>query len=348
MADEDDEAGAPEAVLGRLTGPELLEAVEVLLLGGAPALTRVEVAERAGVPIDVAEQLWHCSASRAPDDDEVVFTEADLQALKQTMRLIDAGILDEDSQAAMVRTWGRSFARLAEWQTALLASLAVAADDPEAKLEELAGDVVPPRVTRCRATSGAGTWPARRAGCCCGRPTRSRRCRRSGSWTSSATPRQSRSLSDPDLVALVEHFEEVAARTVTDHGGRLIKTIGDEVLYVADTPADGRAHRPDPGRARRRGRRGLPARAGGVAHGPVVSRLGDVFGPTVNIASRLTSLSRPGKVLVDKGMRDALAELDPDESEFRLSRVRRTSVKGYSRIEPFRLKSPRKHPARTP
>jgi hypothetical protein len=47
-------------------------------------------------------------------------------------------------------------------------------------------------------------------------------------------------------------------------------------------------------------------------------------------------------VLVDKGMRDALAELDPDESEFRLSRIRRTSVKGYSRLEPFRLKSPQK------
>ena len=131
MADEHDEAGAPEAVLGRLTGPELLEAVEVLLLGGAPALTRVEVAERAEVPIDVAERLWHSLGFPRADDDEVVFTEADLRALKQTMRLIDAGILDEDSQAAMVRTWGRSFARLAEWQTSLLAGLAVAADDPE-------------------------------------------------------------------------------------------------------------------------------------------------------------------------------------------------------------------------
>ena len=130
MADEDDDAGAPEAVLGRLTGPELLEGIEVLLLGGAPALTRVEVAERAEVPIDVAERLWHSLGFPRADDDEVVFTEADLRALEQTMRLIDAGILDEDSQAAMVRTWGRSFARLAEWQTSLLASLAVAADDP--------------------------------------------------------------------------------------------------------------------------------------------------------------------------------------------------------------------------
>ena len=133
---------------------------------------------------------------------------------------------------------------------------------------------------------------------------------------------QSRNLSDSDLVALVEHFEEVAASTVTDHGGRMIKTIGDEVLYVADRPTA----RASPGRWSTGPGTTRPSRSCVRAWptGPVVSRLGDVFGPTVNIASRLTSLSRPGKVLVDKGMRDALAELDPDESEFRLSRVRRT------------------------
>ena len=152
---------------------------------------------------------------------------------------------------------------------------------------------------------------------------------------------QSKNLSDSDLVTLVEHCEEVAASTVTDHAGRLIKTIGDEVLYVADSPADGaRIARALVDRAS--DDNAFPGVRAGVAHGPVVSRLGDVFGPTVNIGLPADVAVRPGKVLVDKGMRDALAELDPDESEFRLSRVRRTSVKGYSRIEPFRLKAPRK------
>ena len=36
----------------------------------------------------------------------------------------------------------------------------------------------------------------------------------------------------------------------------------------------------------------------GLAYGEVVSRLGDVYGPTVNIASRLTSVARPGAVLI--------------------------------------------------
>jgi len=340
LADEHDEAGAPEAVLGRLTGPEILEGIEVQLLGSAPSLTRVEVAERAEVPIDVAERLWHSLGFPRPDDHEVVFAEADVRALKDTMRLIDAGILGEDSQAAMVRTWGRSFARLAEWQTSLLANLAVAADDPEARLEELAGDVIPlvdalqSYIWRRHLVSASSRMLLRPA-------DQESEVQAVGFVDIVGYTAQSKNLSDSDLVALVERFEEVAAGTVTDHAGRLIKTIGDEVLYVADSPADGaRIARALVDRAR--DDTTFPGVRAGVAYGAVVSRLGDVFGPTVNIASRLTSLSRPGKVLVDKGMRDALAELDPDESEFRLSRIRRTSVKGYSRLEPFRLKSPQK------
>lgn len=346
MADEVDDAGdagdagQPAAVLGRLTGPELLEVIEVSLLGGAPALTRTEVAGRAGVPIDAAERLWHSLGFPRPDDDEVVFTDADLQALRQAMRLIEAGILDEDSQAAMVRTWGRSFARLAEWQTTLLANLAAEADDPEARLEELAGDVIPlvdslqSYIWRRHLVSASSRMLLRPA-------DREAAVQAVGFVDIVGYTTRSKNLSDTELVALVEHFEEVATSTVTDHGGRLIKTIGDEVLFVADSAADGaRIARALVDRSSEDEK--FPGVRAGVARGPVVSRLGDVFGPTVNIASRLTSLSRPGKVLVDKGMQEALTEVDPDESEFRLSRVRRTSVKGYSRLEPFRLKPPRR------
>ncbi len=68
----------------------------------------------------------------------------------------------------------------------------------------------------------------------------------------------------------------------------------------------------------------------------MLSRLGDVFGPTVNIAARLTSVARPGKVLVDK----ELAEELHDDEAFDLRRMRRTAVKGYRRLEPWRLRRP--------
>jgi adenylate cyclase len=82
-----------------------------------------------------------------------------------------------------------------------------------------------------------------------------------------------------------------------------------------------------------------------VAYGEVVSRLGDVFGPTVNIASRLTSVARPGAVLVDRGAHDALtgdtedADQDTREHEgFVFRRLRRTSVKGYSKLQSWVLR----------
>jgi adenylate cyclase len=109
------------------------------------------------------------------------------------------------------------------------------------------------------------------------------------------------------------------------------------VLFVADTALEGARIARDLVE-RHSSDKQFPEVRAGVAYGPVVSRLGDVFGPTVNVASRLTSLSRPGAVLADKGMHEALTEADDDEEEFRLRRVRRASVKGYHRLEPWRLK----------
>jgi adenylate cyclase len=332
---EDDEGELALGALRALNAPELLETIEVLLLGGPPVFTRTEVAERCEVPLEVAERLWHSLGFPHSADDAVVFTEADAEALEQTMRLIRAGILDEDSQAAMVRTWGRSFARLAEWQTTLLASIAVAADDPEERMEELAVDVIPlvdalqSYIWRRHLYSASSRLLTR--------PSDTEELQAVGFVDIVGYTTQSKNLGDVELVRLVEHFEEVATSTVTDHGGQLIKTIGDEVLFVADGALEaGRIATELVGRHSADEK--FPEVRAGVAYGPVVSRLGDVFGPTVNVASRLTSLARPGAVLADKGMHDALAEADGDETEFRLKRVRRASVKGYHRLEPWRLK----------
>jgi adenylate cyclase len=132
---------------------------------------------------------------------------------------------------------------------------------------------------------------------------------------------------------------------VVDHGGRVIKNIGDEVLFVADDvrgaaeaalTMTARGADPDDD---------FPEVRAGLAYGEVVSRLGDVFGPTVNLASRLTSVARPGSVLIDRGAHDGLTgapeESDDDEREhagFSFRRMRRTSVKGYSRLQAWVLR----------
>jgi adenylate cyclase len=78
----------------------------------------------------------------------------------------------------------------------------------------------------------------------------------------------------------------------------------------------------------------LPQLRIGLALGPVVSRLGDVFGQTVNIASRLTSLARTGSVLVDLGMSEALE----NDDRYALKPLRPASVRGYHHLRSWRLR----------
>jgi len=353
-----------------------IDEVERALLGSKRVFTRKEVAEKAGVPIEVAEELWQQLGFPRTDDDDVAFTKEDLKALQRTNDLISLGILTPESQAAMVRTWGRSFARLAEWQVNLLAEIAIDAENPEQRLAELM-DTVLPRVEKLQSY----VWRRHLEGAA------SRRLAQvadEGPGTTSTMAvgfvdivgytSQSKTMSDSDLVHWVEYFENEMTRTVVDLGGRVIKTIGDEVLFVVDDPVAAaeialivteRGEDDDDE---------FPRVRAGVAYGEVVSRLGDVYGPTVNIAARLTSVARPGTVLVDRGAHEVLsgpiaedsvdtvempesgdspplskildraaeelAQISPytQAGDYRLRRLPRKSVKGYSRLEPWLLR----------
>ena len=353
-----------------------IEEIERALLGAKRVFNRKEVADKAGVPIDVAEELWQQLGFPHASDDDVAFTKEDLKALQRTQELISLGILTPESQAALVRTWGRSFARLAEWQVSLLAELAIEDEDPQGRLTELM-DVVLPRVEKLQAyiwrrhlESAASRLLSQVAD---GGP---------GTTSTMAVgfvdivgyTGQSKTLSDADLVEWVEYFENEMTRTVVDLGGRVIKTIGDEVLFVADDPVAAAevalivTERGEDADDK------FPRVRAGIAYGEVVSRLGDVYGPQVNIASRLTSVARPGSVLTDRGAyevlsgpiaedsietaelpaadeslrlskildraADELAQISPytQAGDYRFRRLPRKSVKGYSRLEPWLLR----------
>jgi adenylate cyclase len=322
-----------------------LDTVEGYLLGDVPTLTRIQVAEQSGVPPEVAQELWRLLGFAHQADDAVAFTPADVQALKYTHDLVRLGILSPERQAALVRTWGRSFARLAEWQTGLLTDIALESDDPVGQVTELASEVLP-RVDalqsyvwgRHLASAGARLMASDSA----------------GSDTSSLAvvfvdivgfTSRSKELSEEELVQWIEYFEAECSGLVVDHGGRVIKNIGDEVLFVADdAAAAAEAALTMTARGSDRDDEFPEVRAG-MAYGDVIARLGDVFGPTVNIASRLTSIARPGAVLIDRGAHDALTGDTRDEEHeerehggFSFRRMRRTSVKGYSRLESWVLR----------
>ncbi len=348
-----DEPVAP----ARLAG--LLEKIENHLLGEAPHLTRRQVAERAGVPLEMAVVLWRLLGFPQHDDDVVAFTRADVEALQASHDLMRLGILGEDSQAALVRTWGRSFARLAEWETTLLAHVAGADEDPEARLSHFASEVIP----RMEALQ-TYIW-RRHLASASSRLVSVQSDRLSASVMAVCFvdivgyTARSKELDESRLVAWLEMFEDTSTGVVVDHGGRIIKMIGDEILFVADdlsaaaeialllTARGEDADDPFP-----------PVRAA-LAYGEVVTRLGDVFGPVVNIASRLTSVARPGTVLLDRGAYEVLsgrlggdededppdggidADLDrglDDGAPYRFRRMRRSSVKGYSRLQSWVLR----------
>jgi adenylate cyclase len=70
-----------------------------------------------------------------------------------------------------------------------------------------------------------------------------------------------------------------------------------------------------------------------MASGPVVSRFGDVYGEAVNVAARLTAHGKPGRILVDRAVAEALTGSD----EYRLKARRLLKVHGYRHLPAWRL-----------
>ncbi len=326
---------------------ELVDLLEEHLLGEAPSLTGAQVAEEVGLDLAEARERWRSLGFPAVGDDVVAFTRADLEALRRTEELIALGVVEGEDQQALVRSLGRTFARLADWQMGLLAR---AVDPERMTLAQMAALVE--QVTPSVDALQSYVW-RRHTLLAASRMVLAQEGReQDGQAPDGQAPdddvegtvtgvgfadivgytRQSRALSRRELARLVDHFEGRALEIVTEHDGRIIKTIGDEILLVADTP--GALARIGLALVDEGEREDFPELRVGLAWGPALARLGDVLGPVVNLAARLTSTARPGTVLIDRALADRL----DDDPEVSLRRVARTSVRGYRRLEPWRLK----------
>lgn len=301
------------------------------LLGGERRYTRLQVAELSGVPIDRCVELWRALGFADVADDVGAFTDLDVWALKTVTELGDQGWLAEDLQVSMARALGQSLSRLAEWQLTAVGSMIDPNADPDSAMqrarelvpvvEELIGYVWRRQLAAVagRALAGGDEFASNALSV--------------GFADMVGFTSLTREITEEDLGALVEQFESIASDVVAACGGRVIKTVGDEVLFVADSPATiaeiglrlaelSASHEQ------------LPDLRVGLACGTVLSRMGDVYGEPVNLASRLTSIARPGSVLVD---RDLAGELEGDP-RWRLRRVPPRPVRGYALLHPVRLR----------
>jgi len=155
---------------------------------------------------------------------------------------------------------------------------------------------------------------------------------------------QAQQLSERELAAVVERFEKLAYDVVTARGGRVVKMIGDEVLFVADDIATGAQIALSLSEAYREDAALSDVRVG-LAAGQVLEREGDVYGPVVNLASRIVAVAFPGSVVVSAEVAAALAE-DPSLA---IRSIRSQPIKDIGTVPLWTLRpadAPRQ-PART-
>lgn len=292
--------------------------VDRVMLHAARMMTGEEVSEQSGISLEKADRLWRAlgfpEAGGAP-----VFNEQDVEALRTIGGLAQLGLSSDESSVQVTRVLGQSMSRLAD---ALVASVdaalheigrpewATATEDDRILLAEalaFSSEVVFPSMEKLILYA----WRRHIQAAARRRASMGR----DGSLESSMLTRLtvgfadmvgftalSSQLTAEALARVVDRFEDLAHTTVVNGGGRPVKMIGDEVMFVTT----------DPLAAVRIGLSLVEAYADdellsdvrvGVATGPVLMREGDFFGSVVNRAHRTVAIADAGTVLAGDEVR---------------------------------------------
>ena len=328
----------------RADGWVTLLAVDRVLLPGRRDFDRHALAQSAGVDAAVSERLWRALGFPDVPDEVELFTEADVEALRVLMQPRDNPLLDGgdpiEGVVNQTRAISGGLARVAEVLSDQIAAAVEAGQASGLDDEEIAALVVDALdwTTLSRLVDYALRLQVRAA-----------------VWRKlfgaqadvAAVPALavgfvdlvgytaiSQELEADELAVLVARFEVLTHDTVAQLGGRLVKTIGDEVMFVADEPQVAAAIA-----LRLTERTGddelLPDARAGLAAGSVLSREGDYYGSVVNLAHRLVELARPGTVVVSDTVHHALAE-DP---AFAWSRMRVRRIRDIGRVETWSVRA---------
>jgi adenylate cyclase len=310
--------------------------IERVLLGGRRKYTRLEVAEKAGVPLERATELWRSLGFASVGDDDVVFTENDVEALRTVQELADLGVYDVSVQNSIARVLGQHVSRIAEMEIHVLRELIAAQPDLLADERGFARfiDQLIPDLERLHNF----TWRrqlAAYAGRALAAPDEDLESASHAVGFADMVGYTSftRRSSEAELAHVLERFETTVSQAIAEHHGRVVKMLGDEVLFVADSAEAGADIALTLVELAEKDK-DLPSLRAGLAYGRVLSRFGDVYGSTVNIASRLTSICRPGAVLVDSDLADALN----GNPNYSIRHRRPVSVRGFNRLKPSVLR----------
>lgn len=304
-----------------------------------PSMTAVEAAEKAGVQVAVAKRIWRALGLPEVSDTAVVFDERDVEALRLCFRIADTGI-SVDELATLARVYGKAASMIADAQMLTfrrnyLDPVLERADSQE-ELREL---IEQPAELLLQASGELFEYARRRH---LVRALEFQPQTESDEETFDMAvgfvdlvdfTRVSRDLSAMELTGLVEHFEETAIGICADHDVRVVKVIGDAVMFVSSRPTNvvqaarsilDQVEEDDT----------LPSARAGADFGPVSSVGGDYYGSPVNAASRITGFAKPTTLVISKDLLEAVPN-----GFAKTSRIRFKNLKGVRRVVLYKVYS---------
>lgn len=314
--------------------------VETIL--GVPEFSATEAANRANVDIENARQFWRALGFPRIPDDRRVFTRHDVEMLRAGNDILEREDADAQVLLQIVRASGQAFARMTAVQIVPIATQVLEAmrerqySDSEA-VDTVVGasdallTTVEPFVSYAwRRHLVAAVLQLAASGA---QDVADEHTLIVGFADLVGFTAVSQKLCNREIAQTVERFERIAYEQIPENGGKVIKTIGDEVMFTTE----------DEEAAAEIALRLVDAYADddlvpevrvGLAAGPTLLWEGDVYGPTVNLASRLVNIAHPGTILVSEELGERLAEFDGLSPR----PTPRVKLKGIGRTRPHVLR----------
>jgi adenylate cyclase len=333
--------GVPEAELERAHQMGALElvALERSILLSAPDFDVLQAADLSGMDEALIRRFWRALGFPDPRPGEQVFTRSDIDMLHTVAGFIGDGTLQEDLALQMARVIGSSLARVAvaQVEASVLRREAVDSapvDDEEAEAREVerSAQLVP-----MLATVLDSVWRRHLVVAIGRRVSRDDDGERPPITVGFADlvgfTALSQQLPEDELVQVIDRFETIAYDVVAGFGGRVVKMIGDEVMFMADDTKHG-AEIALTLAERYAADDALSDVRVGLACGQALELEGDLYGPAVNLASRIVNLAYPGSVVVSQDVADVVG----DDPAFRVRALRPHHLKHIGRVKLYALR----------
>ena len=333
-------AGVGDAEIERAEAEGRLGALAVeLALGGRSRYTLTHVARESGLDTAFLRKLMRAIGRPDPARGERLFTDDDVEHARLFKQLVDAG-LPRRELLELARIVGQGMAQTADAVRRVVGDALLRPGDRietvSLRYAQAADQLAPlvPRLLghqfRTHLRDGMQRELVTEAELQAGRLAGTREVAVAFADLVDYT-RLGEQLPAEDLGRIAGRLAELSTAAL-QRPARLVKTIGDAAMFVSeDVPALIASLRAVAARIEGEGE-AFPAVRIGAAYGPATTRAGDWFGSTVNLASRVTAIARPGRILATEAVRERTPDLPWH------GRRRRNSLKGIDgRVRLFAL-----------